>query len=94
MGTTHFSGLNLKAAISAAADGPASTGAMSIVGIATDDTLLALTAFKSGTSGTLTGANIAVSAASISAANTVTLAGTAAYSGYAIQVLYLDKDAT
>lgn len=93
MGTTHFSGLNVKAGIYAAADGPKSTAGFSISGISTSDTLLSVFGFKSGSSGTLTEVNIASSAVSISAAHTVTLSGTTAYSGYALIVLYLDADA-
>lgn len=99
MGTTHFTGLNVRAGASHEQKGPASTGNLTISGIATDDTILAVfghkvTATGTNTVATITEATLALSAVTISAADTITLAGTVAYSGYCFTVIYLDRDAS
>ena len=101
MGTTHFSGLSVRAGSrSWRNDAPASTGDLTITGLATGDTLLAAIGMRARARGTthelatITMVSIAPSAMTISAANTVKLKGTAAYSRYAFTVLYLDADAT
>jgi len=98
MGTTHFTGLNVRAGTYHAEDGPASTGALSIVGIEVGDTILNIFGFKitatgTNTVATMSGVTLAASVGTVTA-NTVTLAGTTAYSGYGFIVLYLDVNAT
>jgi len=95
MGTTHFTGLNtVLYRVSATPDGPASTGTFSVVGLATDDIILNVAGanFASAVASSITAVNLASTAYTISAANTVTLSGTTAYSGYQFDVLYLDRD--
>jgi hypothetical protein len=95
MATTHFSGINLVLyKVSAEPDAPASTGTMSIVGLAVDDTIVSVAGanYASAVASSITAVNLASTAYTISAANTLKLSGTTAYSGYAFDVLYLDKE--
>ncbi len=94
MGTTNFTGLNLKFAV--IVEGAA--GDHTVTGIATDDTLVAVVGstvvLTDGTPNTIafTAADL-TSEFSISAADTINNdAGTALTDGMAI-VVYLDKDA-
>jgi hypothetical protein len=90
MGTTHFSGLNVKHFKTYAAGAPTSLGTVTVTGIATDDVILDLNVQKAATA--YTTARLTTTAYTISAANTVKMKGTTSYSGYVIDVLWLDMD--
>ncbi|MHA2068236.1 MAG: hypothetical protein ACXABY_28070, partial [Candidatus Thorarchaeota archaeon] len=92
---THLSGFNaVLFKVAAAPDGPASTGNLTVTGLATGDTILNVAGaiYASAAANSITTVNLASTAYSISAAATVVLKGTTAYSGYAFDVLYLDAD--
>ncbi len=95
MGTSHFSGLNIK--VSAIAEGAA--GAHTVTGITTDDVILAVVGHKitlsEGSPNT-----IAVSALNltseftITATNTIDNTGGSSLADSLVLVIWLDKDAS
>lgn len=97
MATTHLSGpLNLVLyGCTASPTAPASTGTMSVVGLATDDVIVSVVGknYASAVASSILTVNLASTAYTISAANTLKLDGTTAYSGYQFDVLYHDQDA-
>jgi hypothetical protein len=68
---------------------------MSVVGLATDDVIVSVVGknYASAVASSILTVNLASTAYTISAANTVKLSGTTAYSGYQFDVLYHDQDA-
>ncbi len=95
MGTSHFSGLNIK--MTALAEGAA--GNFTVTGIKTEDTLLAVVgcklALSEGTPNTvaITAANL-TSEFTITADNTINNSGGTSLADTAAFCLWLDKDAS
>ena len=95
MGTTHFSGLNLK--ISPLTEGVA--GNFTVTGIATDDTLLAVVGWgvvlSAGTPNTIAITKFDLSSEfTISAANTINNTGGTTLADKFMMAIWLDKDAS
>ena len=100
MGTTHFTGLNLKLAhIKAQLTCPTSTETLTITGLAVDDKILGISGLKITTAKctSIVAVVLTTGSYSITAANVITLGSPgspgANYSGYCFTVIYLDRDA-
>lgn len=95
MGTTHFSGLNIK--VTAIAEGAA--GNHTVTGITTDDVLLAVVGHKlalaEGTPNTITVTALNLTSEfTITAANTINNTGGTSLADGFVLVVWLDKDAS